>query len=99
MNREALGMNKRLLALFVLVVFVAAMGSAVALQAQQRVTVVGIIELEDGVPILVAKEGQIYDLEGTDLSELNKKRIEVTGTLIEGEGAPLIQIEKYRQVQ
>ncbi|OIP89074.1 MAG: hypothetical protein AUK55_15140 [Syntrophobacteraceae bacterium CG2_30_61_12] len=92
-------MNKRLLALFVLVVFVAAMGSAVALQAQQRVTVVGIIELEDGVPILVAKEGQIYDLEGTDLSELNKKRIEVTGTLIEGEGAPLIQIEKYRQVQ
>lgn len=92
-------MNKRLLALFVLVVFVAAMGSAVALQAQQRVTVVGIIELEDGVPILVAKEGQIYDLEGTDLSELNKKRIEVTGTLIEGEGAPLIQIEKYRQLQ
>lgn len=92
-------MNKRLLTTFAFVVFVVAMGSAVAIQAQERVTVVGIIELEDGVPILVAKEGQIYDLEGTDLSELNKKRIEVTGTLIEGEGAPLIQIEKYRQVQ
>lgn len=92
-------MNKRLLTTFVFVVIVVAMGSAVTIQAQGRVTVVGIIELEDGVPILVAKEGQIYDLEGTDLSELNKKRIEVTGTLIEGEGAPLIQIEKYRQLQ
>lgn len=92
-------MRKQLLIVLILAVFAFATGFAPVVQAQDRVSVVGTIELEDGVPILVVPGGQIYDLEGADLSELSGKQVEVTGTLIESEGAPLIQMEGYRRVQ
>lgn len=92
-------MRKQVPAVFVFVLFMVAVATVPALQAQDRVSIVGTIELDDGVPILVAADEQIYDLEGTDLSDLNGKRVEVTGTLIESEGAPLIQVEHYQRVQ
>jgi hypothetical protein len=100
MIEETLGMAKRLLATTILTLLIVATGASLVVHAQQdRVSVVGNIELEDGVPILVTRDGQLYDLEGTDLTDLNSKRVEVTGTLVQGEGTPLIQVESYRQVE
>ena len=92
-------LNKKhltIVALAVLIAFVAAVGMVVASEATKSIT--GTIEQTDTGLVINAEDGQ-YQLTGQDLSELVGKKLKVTGTVSEAEGGKTINVMSFEELE
>jgi hypothetical protein len=93
-----MGMKRNLMKLVALILVIGLMGASLAVAADEK-AITGTVQQTDKGFVISSDAGEVYDVQGQDVSAMVGKQVKAIGTLEEGAGGKTLNVTAIEVIQ